>query len=67
MTLSGSEAEALLQKFLEQKLGERHRYLDEHLHNGLPDRTRTERQLEASGARVVQPLRMRSSTAASSG
>lgn len=47
------EAEALLQKFLEQKLGERHRYLDEHLHNGLPDRARTERQLEASGARVV--------------
>ncbi|MCY3002425.1 MAG: methyltransferase domain-containing protein [Planctomycetota bacterium] len=47
------EAEALLQKFLEQKLGERHRYLDEHLHNGLPDRARIERQLEASGARVV--------------
>ena len=47
------EAEALLQRFLEQKLGERHRYLDEHLHNGLPDRAATERQLAASDARVV--------------
>lgn len=47
------EAEALLQKFLESKLGERHRYLDEHLHHGLPDRAAVEAQLARSGARIA--------------
>lgn len=47
------EAEGLLQKFLESKLGERHRYLDEHLHHGLPERQAVEAQLTRSGARVV--------------
>lgn len=47
------QAEALLQKFLERKLGERHRYLDEHLHHGLPARAAVESQLEKSGARVL--------------
>ncbi len=48
-----AEAEALLQKFLESKLGERHRYLDEHVHHGLPERAAVEAQLARSGARVV--------------
>jgi len=47
------QAEELLQKFLERKLGERHRYLDEHRHHGLPARAVVEAQLERGGARVL--------------
>ena len=47
------EAERLLQRFLESKLGERHRYLDEHLHHGLPVRGDVEAQLASLGARVT--------------
>lgn len=47
------QAEELLQQFLERKLGERHRYLDEHRHHGLPERSAVEAQLERSGARVL--------------
>ena len=47
------QAEELLQKFLENKLGERHRYLDEHRHHGLPVRAAVETQLERDGARVL--------------
>lgn len=47
------QAEELLQQFLERKLGERHRYLDEHRHHGLPVRAAVETQLEQSGARVL--------------
>ncbi len=39
--------------FLQQKLGVRHRYLEEHRHHGLPDREATEKQFEKLGARVV--------------
>lgn len=44
------EAELLLQRFLKDKLGVEHRYLEEHRHHGLPDRARVEAQLAASGA-----------------
>jgi hypothetical protein len=47
------EAEELLQRFLADKLGERHRYLDEHRHHGLPVRGEVEEQLRALGGRVV--------------
>jgi predicted nucleic acid-binding Zn-ribbon protein len=47
------EAEALLQRFLESKLGERHRYLDEHRHHGLPERAVVEAQLARLGAKTV--------------
>ncbi len=47
------EAEQLLQSFLREKLGVQHRYLEEHRHNGLPDRAATEAALAAHGARVV--------------
>lgn len=46
------EAERLLQQFLKDKLGVEHRYLEEHRHNGLPDRAAVERQFEGLGARV---------------
>ncbi len=45
-------AEELLQEFLRDKLRTRHRYLEEHRHNGLPDRAAVERQFEELGARV---------------
>ena len=45
-------AEKLLADFIENKLGTHHRYLDEHLENGLPSREETERILEQAGARV---------------
>lgn len=48
-----AEAEELLQRFLETKLGERHRYLDEHVHHGLPDRADVEAQFAALGARTL--------------
>ncbi|MEO6708339.1 MAG: methyltransferase domain-containing protein, partial [Planctomycetota bacterium] len=48
-----AEAEKILQKFLKEKLGEEHRYLEEHRHNGLPSRERTEQQLEELGAKVA--------------
>lgn len=47
------EAEKLLQQFLKDKLGVEHRYLEEHRHNGLPDRAAVERELTALGARVT--------------
>jgi chromosome segregation ATPase len=47
------EAEQLLQRFLKDKLGVRHRYLEEHRNHGLPDREATEAQLAKLGARVV--------------
>jgi len=47
------EAEKLLQQFLREKLQVHHRYLEEHRHNGLPDRAATERELQDLGARVV--------------
>jgi SAM-dependent methyltransferase len=47
------EAEELLQRFLERKLGERHRYLDEHRHHGLPERAAVERQLRELGGSVA--------------
>jgi hypothetical protein len=43
------EAEKLLQRFLVDKLGVEHRYLEEHRHNGLPSRTETEKALEKAG------------------
>jgi hypothetical protein len=47
------ESERLLQRFLKEKLGVEHRYLEEHRHHGLPDRATTEAQLAASGASVA--------------
>jgi len=47
-----AEAEKILQKFLKEKLGVEHRYLEEHRHNGLPSREKTEQQLEKLGAAV---------------
>ncbi|MBK7644190.1 MAG: methyltransferase domain-containing protein [Planctomycetes bacterium] len=47
------EAEKLLQSFLREKLGVQHRYLEEHRHNGLPDRETVERQFVSLGARVA--------------
>ncbi len=46
------EAERILQQFLKDKLGVEHRYLEEHRHNGLPDRGAVEAQLQGLGARV---------------
>jgi len=48
-----AQAEALLQSFLKNKLGEAHRYLDEHRQHGLPERAAVEEQLRASGAETV--------------
>ncbi|MEM7309252.1 MAG: methyltransferase domain-containing protein [Planctomycetota bacterium] len=45
-------AEQLLQRFLKDKLAYEHRYLEEHRHNGLPDRAGTEARLAAAGAKV---------------
>lgn len=45
-------AEELLQRFLVEKLHYHHRYLEEHRHNGLPDRARVEARLRAAGAEV---------------
>lgn len=47
------EAERLLQRFMKDKLGVEHRYLEEHRRHGLPDRAATEGQLKASGAKVA--------------
>jgi len=47
------EAEKLLQQFLREKLGVRHRYLEEHRHHGLPERESVEKLLQKSGARVL--------------
>lgn len=46
------ESERLLQRFLRDKLGVEHRYLDEHRHNGLPDMAGTRSVLEKAGART---------------
>jgi SAM-dependent methyltransferase len=47
------EAEEILQRFLSQKLGLEHRYLDEHRHNGLPVMADTEAVLTQAGAQVA--------------
>ncbi len=47
-----AEAEKILQSFLKQKLHVEHRYLEEHRHNGLPSREKTEEQLRNLGAEV---------------
>jgi SAM-dependent methyltransferase len=47
------EAELLLQRFMKDKLGVEHRYLEEHRRHGLPDRAAVEKQLAASGAKVA--------------
>ncbi len=48
-----AQAEELLQCFLHDKLGERHRYLDEHRQHGLPEREAVEAQMRERGARLV--------------
>jgi predicted nucleic acid-binding Zn-ribbon protein len=45
-------AERQLERFLKDKLGVEHRYLGEHLHNGLPLRAEVERQLARAGGQV---------------
>ena len=47
------ESERLLQRFLKEKLGVEHRYLEEHRHHGLPSRGEVEAQLASSGAVVA--------------
>jgi len=47
------ESERLLQRFLRDKLGVEHRYLDEHRHNGLPDLAASRTALEKAGARTA--------------
>ncbi len=47
-----ARSEELLQEFLHEKLGEKHRYLEEHRTYGLPDRKDTEARLRDAGARV---------------
>lgn len=47
------EAEVLLQRFLKDKLGVEHRYLEEHRHHGLPDLAGTEACLRSLGAQVA--------------
>ncbi len=47
------ESERLLQRFLRDKLGVEHRYLDEHRHNGLPDLASSSAELEGAGARTA--------------
>jgi len=47
------ESERLLQRFLRDKLGVEHRYLDEHRHNGLPDLAASRAELERGGARTA--------------
>lgn len=51
-TRAVEEAERILQQFLKDKLAVEHRYLEEHRHNGLPDRGAVEAQLQGLGARV---------------
>jgi len=47
-----ARSEELLQEFITDKLGQTHRYLQEHRDHGLPDRKSTESRLRAAGARV---------------
>jgi hypothetical protein len=47
----GRGGESCLQRFLKDKLGVEHRYLEEHRHHGLPDRARVEAQLAARARR----------------
>jgi septal ring factor EnvC (AmiA/AmiB activator) len=47
-----ARSEELLQDFIHEKLGQKHRYLQEHRDHGLPDRKGTESRLRAAGARV---------------
>ena len=47
------EAEELLRVFLSEKLGTRHRYLDEHEERGLPDLSATTAALEGAGAEAL--------------
>ena len=46
------EAELTLQRFLKEKLGYEHRYLEEHRHHGLPVRKAVEARLRQAGAEV---------------
>ena len=45
-------AEVLLRRFLKEKLGQQHRYLEEHRQNGLPKRHEVEGLLRDAGAKV---------------
>ncbi|MDF1837972.1 MAG: methyltransferase domain-containing protein [Planctomycetota bacterium] len=47
-----ARSEELLQEFLKSKIGQPHRYLNEHRELGLPDRERVTKQLEAAGGKV---------------
>lgn len=47
-----ARSEELLQDFIHKKLGQTHRYLQEHRDHGLPDRKSTESRLRSAGARV---------------
>ncbi|MCZ6598694.1 MAG: methyltransferase domain-containing protein [Planctomycetota bacterium] len=47
-----AQAERILQRFLQEKLGYEHRYLEEHRHYGLPNRKAVEDQLRSLGAEV---------------
>ena len=47
------EAEETLKRFLRDKLGIEHRYLNEHREHGLPDRAAVEAQLTELGGRVT--------------
>ncbi|MBL8860639.1 MAG: methyltransferase domain-containing protein [Planctomycetes bacterium] len=47
------ESERLLQRFLRDKLGLEHRYLEEHRHHGLPDLPESRAALEAAGLRTA--------------
>lgn len=48
-----ARAEELLQRFLVEKLRTHHRYLEEHLSNGLPLRDETEAGLRTAGGEVI--------------
>lgn len=48
-----AEAEELLQAFLAARVGERHRYLEEHRELGLPERACVEEWCRAAGAREI--------------
>ncbi|MFT4647502.1 MAG: putative nucleic acid-binding Zn-ribbon protein [Glaciecola sp.] len=47
-----ARSEELLQEFLKQKIGQPHRYLNEHRELGLPDRSRAMEILEQAGGQV---------------
>ncbi|MDA1264328.1 MAG: methyltransferase domain-containing protein [Planctomycetota bacterium] len=51
-----AEAEQRLAEFVRERLGAPHRYLEEHLTFGLPDRERVEQWCRAAGAHTVRSL-----------